>query len=165
MGYDPVWEPFFVFNNGRLICYYSDERIPNGKQKLVYSLNRGTGNGWESPVDILDYNGNGRPGMPILAQLTNGKWILVSEIPTRYKISDDLLNWEPVNTFGLEWGAGGGSPYVLALQDGRIVVGDGTLPRYLSTQSATAPVHGSNMKPARSADITAASYSCKAVNS
>lgn len=128
MGYDPVWEPFFVFNNGRLICYYSDERIPNGKQKLVYSLNRGTGNGWESPVDILDYNGNGRPGMPILAQLTNGKWILVSEIPTRYKISDDLLNWEPVNTFGLEWGAGGGSPYVLALQDGRIVVGDGTLP-------------------------------------
>lgn len=127
MGYDPVWEPFFVFNEGRLICYYSDERIPNGKQKLVYSLNNGTGNGWESPVDILDYNGNGRPGMPILAQLTNGKWILVSEIPTRYKISDDLLNWKPVNTYGLEWGAGGGSPYVLALQDGRIVVGDGTL--------------------------------------
>ena len=127
MGYDPVWEPFFVFNKGRLICYYSDERIPNGKQKLVYSLNNGTGNGWGAPVDILDYNGNGRPGMPILAQLTNGKWILVSEIPTRYKISDDLLNWEPVNTYGLEWGAGGGSPYVLALQDGRIVVGDGTL--------------------------------------
>lgn len=127
MGYDPVWEPFFVFNEGRLICYYSDERIPNGKQKLVYSLNMGTGGGWTDPVDILDYNGNGRPGMPILAQLTNGKWILVSEIPTRYKISDDLLNWEPVNTYGLEWGAGGGSPYVLALQDGRIVVGDGTL--------------------------------------
>lgn len=128
MGYDPVWEPFFVFNEGRLICYYSDERIPNGKQKLVYSLNEGTGEGWTDPVDILNYNNNGRPGMPVLAQLTNGKWILVSEIPTRYKISDNLLDWSPVNTYGLEWGTtGGGSPYTLALQDGRIVVGDGTL--------------------------------------
>ena len=47
MGYDPVWEPFFLYDDGthadnshpdkpQLICYYSDETDPAHAQKLVF---------------------------------------------------------------------------------------------------------------------------------
>ncbi len=137
MGYDPVWEPFFVYYNNELICYYSDETDANHAQKLVHKI-MSDGKTWGEPVDDVAFaNKNARPGMPIVSQLENGKWIMVYEgvgtsnpIKSFYKIADDPYNWNPTDQGtvlpGIN-GTYGGSPYVYVLEDGRVVTGTGSL--------------------------------------
>lgn len=137
MGYDPVWEPFFVYYDDTLICYYSDETEPgdNGGQILVYKTSTDGGATWSEKTVIVDTNA--RPGMPVVSQMANGQWILVYEtvgwnpIKGGYKIADNPFEWENVS----DWGdtlpginnTYGGSPYVYTLDDGRVVAGTGSL--------------------------------------
>jgi hypothetical protein len=37
-GNTPVWEPFFLYANGKLIVYYSDQRDPDRGQKVVHQV-------------------------------------------------------------------------------------------------------------------------------
>ena len=138
MGYDPVWEPFFVYHEGNLICYYSDETDPAHNQKLVYKITTDGGKTWGDAADVVSMSdSNARPGMPIVTQLENGKWMLVYEtvnmtnpIKTGIKIADDPYNWNPTDAGTMLPGINGtygGSPYVYTLQDGRVVVGTGSL--------------------------------------
>lgn len=145
MGYDPVWEPFFVYYQKDLICYYSDETQDAHNQKLVYKITRDGGKTWGESVDVVAVsNRNARPGMPVVTQLENGKWMLVYEtvnmtnpIKSAYKIADNPYDWNPQES-GYEAGQSGGilpginnvfggSPFVYTLEDGRIVAGTGSL--------------------------------------
>lgn len=137
MGYDPVWEPFFVYYEDTLICYYSDETMPedNGGQVLVYKTSKDGGVTWSDTTTIVDTNA--RPGMPVVSQMANGQWILTYEtvgwspIKAGYKIADNPFEWENVSDWGDTLpgigGTYGGSPYVYTLDDGRIVAGTGSL--------------------------------------
>ena len=138
MGYDPVWEPYFVYYEGNLICYYSDETDPAHSQKLVYKMTKDGGKTWSAPVDVVAMdNANARPGMPVVTQLQNGKWMLVYEtvgmtspIKAGIKIADDPYNWNPTDAGTTLPGINntyGGSPYVYTLKDGTIVAGTGSL--------------------------------------
>jgi len=137
MGYDPVWEPFFLYHDNQLICYYSDETDVNG-QTLVHKIMK-DGKTWsEKTNDVkFDWKLGARPGMPIVAPMENGQWIMVYEgvgtsnpINTYYKIADDPYNWNPSEQGdplpGLN-GVYGGAPYVYTLQDGRVVAGTGSI--------------------------------------
>lgn len=137
MGYDPIWEPFFVYYEDTLICYYSDETVPgdNGGQILVYKTSADGGVTWSDTTTIVDTNA--RPGMPVVSQMANGQWILTYEtvgwnpIKAGYKIADNPFDWENVSEWGDTLpginGTYGGSPYVYTLDDGRIVAGTGSL--------------------------------------
>ncbi|MEY8433525.1 bacterial Ig-like domain-containing protein [Lachnospiraceae bacterium 48-42] len=138
MGYDPVWEPFFLYHEKNLICYYSDETDPQHAQKLVYKITTDGGATWGEPVDIVSINNRGaRPGMPIVTELENGNWMMVYEtvgmtnpIKSGVKIAKDPYNWnlsEPGSTLPGIRNVYGGSPYVFTLKDGRVVAGTGSL--------------------------------------
>lgn len=127
MGYDPVWEPCLLWYKGQLVCYYSDERIEDyaNSQKLVHTVTT-DGVNWSELVDDLYLPGdNKRPGMPVVTQLENGKWMMVYEgvgisnpLTSFYKLSDDPLNWDSNDIGKALWR--GGSPYVITLADGRV---------------------------------------------
>lgn len=138
MGYDPVWEPFFLYHEKNLICYYSDETDPAHAQKLVYKITTDGGATWGEAVDIVSINNRGaRPGMPIVTELENGDWMMVYEtvgmtspIKSGVKIAKDPYNWNPSDpgpTLPAINGVFGGSPYVFTLQDKRVVAGTGSL--------------------------------------
>lgn len=138
MGYDPVWEPFFVYYNDDLICYYSDETDPAHAQKLVYKITNDGGATWGGAVEVVSISNRGaRPGMPIVTRLENGKWMMVYEtvgmtspIKSGVKIADDPYSWnpsDPGSTLPGIHNVYGGSPYVYTLKDGRVVAGTGSL--------------------------------------
>lgn len=106
---DPVWEPYLMMRNGRLVVFYSDERDalsvdpstgvvqfdPNdansadsGGQILAHTTWDGV-NAWTAPVvdvtgltEVKDGKarlGGGRPGMTNIVPTTDGKWLLTYE--------------------------------------------------------------------------------------
>jgi hypothetical protein len=106
---DPVWEPFLMMRNGRLVVFYSDERdalsahpstgvvrfdsadatsADSGGQILAHTTWDGV-NAWSAPVvDVAGLTetsngktriGGGRPGMTNIVPTTDGKWLLTYE--------------------------------------------------------------------------------------
>ncbi|PZT52855.1 ricin-type beta-trefoil lectin domain protein [Paenibacillus silvae] len=126
IGYDPIWEPFFLVHNNKLIVYYSDERDAAHAQKLVHQVST-DGVNWGSVVeDVALSDSNLRPGMPTIAKMGNGSFAMTYEmvgysgIPNYIKISPDPENWNPTE-IGTVVGYGG-SPYIAALSDGRLAL-------------------------------------------
>lgn len=96
---DPVWEPFLMLDEqGRLVCFESDERFPAHNQLLCHFVSEDGGYTWGPLVEDVSL-GELRPGMPIIAALPNGRFIMTYEIvglaghPVYYKLSDDGLDW------------------------------------------------------------------------
>jgi len=125
---DPIWEPFFLTDNGTLICYYSDSRDRSHSQKLVYQSSQDGINWGEVTETVAPDPFSQRPGMSTLARLGDGRYIMTYEIvnPTSnyvyYKISDDPYAWDPSDE-GTKIVADDGSmprgtPYVIWLDDG-----------------------------------------------
>ncbi|MGN6715596.1 RICIN domain-containing protein [Anaerocolumna jejuensis] len=126
-----VWEPFLLAVNNKLICYFSDERDSSHCQKIVHAA---TDDGmiWSSPVeDVAWPEGYARPGMPVIAQLANGNYIMTFEVmdrpasaaPCMYKINTNPeTGWNECTSYTLP---GNGNPYVIVLSDGRIAVNAG----------------------------------------
>ncbi|MCJ1697763.1 RICIN domain-containing protein [Rathayibacter caricis] len=106
---DPVWEPYLMMRNGKLIVFYSDERdalgydettgiarfdpadagsADSGGQILAHTTWDGVG-AWTAPVvDVAGLTeshdgktkiGGGRPGMTNIVPTTDGKWLLTYE--------------------------------------------------------------------------------------
>ena len=132
-----IWEPFFVYENKALYCFFSDERgmINGGGQKLVFSKTN-DGVNWGKPVDVCNYqseNNRFRPGMPVVTKLPDGRYFMIYEgvnmhggyLPTYYKITDDIEKWKPTEREDgvLPLPLDGGSPYCITLTDGTLVVG------------------------------------------
>jgi len=78
-GATPVWEPFLLLHEGKLICYYSDQRDPKFGQKLAHQTTRDLKT-WGPVVD--DATGTAyaeRPGMTTIARLRGDLWIMTYE--------------------------------------------------------------------------------------
>ncbi|EHO49781.1 DUF5776 domain-containing protein [Lentilactobacillus kisonensis] len=123
---DPIWEPFFMVNNGKLICFYSDERdntVP-GSQTIVHQTTN-DGVSWNPVVVDADFakdGGDKRPGMPIVAKMSNGKYAMTYEQngggSAAVKISDNPEVWNSKDV-GTKI-TNGGSPYIVTLNDGQL---------------------------------------------
>ncbi len=98
-GADPIWEPFVVVLNDRLVVFYSDERDPAHSQKLVHQTSA-NGTTWGPVVDdVADPDPAGRPGMPVVARMNNGQYILTYEhcgnhgCRVEYRVSANPESW------------------------------------------------------------------------
>ena len=132
-----LWEPFFVYENDTLYCFFSDERgmRNGGGQKLVFSKTT-DGISWSGIVDVCNFqreNNRFRPGMPVVTRLPDGRYFMIYEgvnmhstfLPTYYKITDNIESWRPYEREDgvLPLPLDGGSPYCITLEDGTVVVG------------------------------------------
>lgn len=105
-----VWEPEFIISrDGRLICYYSDERKTGYDQCLALEISDDGGRTWKDYRIIIGRETPGwtvgmpcewRPGMPRVIRLLNGKYLMAFENINRYpeggitiKYSEDAINW------------------------------------------------------------------------
>ncbi|MEW2403416.1 RICIN domain-containing protein [Streptomyces sp. NPDC046862] len=78
-GYTPVWEPFFLYANGKLIVYYSDQRDTAHGQKIVHQVSTDIRT-WGSVVDdVAMPKYADRPGMPVVTRLPNGNYVMTHE--------------------------------------------------------------------------------------
>lgn len=98
---DGIWEPWFVYENGYLYCFYSDDSDPVYSQTIVYKRTSDLIN-WSDKVPVvINDNPDDRPGMPVVTKMGNGKYYLCYELlcngdnkPCRYKISDSISEWD-----------------------------------------------------------------------
>lgn len=107
-----VWEPFLLqLDDGRLVCYYSDDSDEKHSQKIVYKISSDAEN-WNEAVDVVatDIFAE-RPGMPVVTRLGDGSYFMVYEvvdkdgidgIPVFFRRSADGLNWGDKKDIGTE---------------------------------------------------------------
>ena len=122
----PIWEPYLLVANNRLIVYYSDERDKdNHDQKLVHQTST-DGLRWGPVVeDVAMADRALRPGMPIVTRMADGRYLMVFEMvgqpntPNNFKISADPESWNALD--GGTTIDHGGSPMVITLPNGRLV--------------------------------------------
>lgn len=88
-----VWEPFFLTYGGKLYCFYSDEAFDDTTdQDIAYVVYDGAANTWSEKRRLI-YTKGQRPGMPVVSQLADGRFML---------------------TYEIEGGGGPGSGYILS---------------------------------------------------
>ncbi|MCT3390843.1 MAG: exo-alpha-sialidase [Lactobacillus sp.] len=130
---DPIWEPYLMVHNNKLVCYYSDERDSSGlkpKAQAIVHQTTTDGTTWSPLVMDVDPNGlkdtdgndDTRPGMPVVTPIGNGKWAMTYEqkggASVGLKISSDPESWNSTSAgTTIAWG---GAPYITTLNDGRI---------------------------------------------
>lgn len=128
-GLTPVWEPFLMLHNKKLICYYSDQREnATYGQKMVHQTTTDLKT-WGPVVNDVAYSKyTDRPGMPTVAKLPNGQFIMTYEygggpaipnsyqFPVYYKIVSDPEKFGQAQGISLKATDGtipSGSPYVV----------------------------------------------------
>jgi hypothetical protein len=128
-GYTPVWEPYFLVANNKLIAYISDQRDTAHGQKLAHFTTT-DGPTWSSEADDVTYaDYKARPGMAIVTRLGNGQYLLTYEYcnapsggcPVYYKIASDPEDFGSVTGVQLVTTDGrrpDGDPYVTWLPTG-----------------------------------------------
>jgi hypothetical protein len=119
-GLRNTWEPeFAVSADGKLVCYYSDERQPGYDQCLALEVSEDGGRswggykiivgkeipGWTSGIDPAQW----RPGMPRVLRLKNGLYFMAYE-NIAYN-PNGIITWI-ISKNGLDWSdpAVAGSP-------------------------------------------------------
>ena len=138
-----MYEPYLIFDNEYLYCLYSDERGMNyggslkGQKLVAAKINADSS--INKIFDVLnmtnveDVGGKkARPGMPVVAPLKEGGFVMTYEnmnYPgasgrTYMKFGEHIDDWENdveiKGTFIVD--AGGGSPYVCVLSDGKVII-------------------------------------------
>ncbi|OCL12766.1 glycoside hydrolase family 93 protein [Glonium stellatum] len=100
-GETPVWEPFIMMWQGKIIVYYSDQRDPAHGQKLVHQVSSDLLT-WEDPVDDVAYSTyDFRPGMTVVAKMPFKQYVMTYEFwgapeasfAVYYRISTDPTNF------------------------------------------------------------------------
>lgn len=145
-GLTPVWEPFLMLYQNKLICYYSDQREnATYGQKLVHQTTT-DGLSWGPVVnDVTHSQYDMRPGMTTISQLPNGKYLITYEFgggpgfasgyhfPVTYRLSSDPEKFESATDIPLITTDGvvpEGSPYnvwsPVGGKNGTIIVSCGT---------------------------------------
>lgn len=94
-----VWEPYLIYDNGYIYCFYSDDSDDYHSQTILYKRTSDLVT-WEDKSDVVvSDNSEDRPGMPVITKMGNGKWFLCYEFgngdgyPVYYKTSDSPDNW------------------------------------------------------------------------
>lgn len=109
---DGVWEPFLLqLDDGRLVCYYSDDSDPDHSQKIVYRVSLDA-QSWSDAVDVVATDtAEERPGMPVVTRLGDGSYFMVYEVvdkknvsgnPVCFRYSADALDWGDPTDIGEE---------------------------------------------------------------
>lgn len=78
-GATPVWEPFLLLHENKLICYYSDQRDPDYGQKLAHQTSTDLRTWGPVVNDATGTTYPERPGMTTVAQLRGDLWIMTYE--------------------------------------------------------------------------------------
>ncbi|MER7569823.1 RICIN domain-containing protein [Streptomyces sp. NPDC097941] len=153
-GNTPVWEPFFLYANGKLIVYYSDQRDPAHGQKVVHQVTTDL-HTWGPVVDdVAMPTYSQRPGMPTVAKLPNGNYVMTYEyggspsgnFAVYYKISADPEAFNSVTGIPLQATDGTiptSTPYITWLPTGGpngtlVVSAYSTSDLFLNTQNGAA---------------------------
>lgn len=112
-GNRSTWEPeFAVTEDGRLICFYSDERQSGYDQCIAYELSNDGGITWDGYTIVAgEYEegwiagvseGNWRPGMPRVLRLKDGSYIMVYE---NIHTSENGIITVRHSRDGIDWGS------------------------------------------------------------
>jgi hypothetical protein len=146
-GIPAIWEPFLMYYEGKIICYYSDQRDPLYGQKLVHQVSSDLIS-WEPPVNDVAYPVyTDRPGMTTVTHLPNGKYMMTYEcggcptvsgtayeFPVYYRINENPLDFNNSIGYPLVTDTGiqpTSSPYItwspVGGPNGTILVSCGTL--------------------------------------
>lgn len=102
-----LWEPMLaLLPDGTLSVLYADETLADGSpsynQVISQRISHDGGRTWREKSSIVAQPGGGklRPGMPVMARLKNGHYLLVFEIcgedphcPVAVKFSSDGAQW------------------------------------------------------------------------
>ncbi|MFD0713759.1 AbfB domain-containing protein [Paenibacillus sp. GCM10027626] len=115
-GTKRTWEPeFAVTSDGKLICYYSDERQPGYNQAIAQEISDDGGITWGNYSIIIGNaaDWNWRPGMPRVQKAKNGTYFMFFEMlgaapnfAVRFKTSPDGINWGSPTDLGTVVGTG-----------------------------------------------------------
>ena len=121
----PIWEPYLIVANNKLIVYYSDERDKTAHDQKIVHQTSANGLSWGPVVeDVAMADRALRPGMPVVTRMANGQYIMVFEMvgqsgtPNNFKISSNPESWNAPNggtTIDV-----GGSPFIITLPNGRL---------------------------------------------
>lgn len=120
-----VWEPFLMYDGGRVYCFYSDDSDLNHSQKVACKWSDDLVNWvgatgkqdctvkpdantvYDDPIDVIAFsNYKYRPGMPSVAKMNNGKYIIAFELvgksgsPVYCKVLDTLDDFGDVSDLG-----------------------------------------------------------------
>jgi len=137
-----TWEPEFIISaDGRLVCYYSDERQAGYDQCIVLETSEDGGVTWSGETIIIGKYIEGwepgvsppewRPGMPRVIRLIDGRYMLVHENIhfepagiNSFRISEDGINWGNPEDAGMFITANGKHcrqcPLITLVEDGSI---------------------------------------------
>ena len=105
-----VWEPYSIYDNGYLYCFYSDQTNPKYDQALVFRRTK-DGINWEDMKYVCAFDGEREgPGMIIITKMGNGEFFAVYEYYGKagshakgqiyYKKTRDLNNWGDPSDLG-----------------------------------------------------------------
>ncbi len=103
-GNTPVWEPFLLLHDDRLICYYSDQRDPKYGQKLAHQTTTDLRTWGPVVDDAVGTDYSQRPGMTTVAQVHHSLWIMTHEAggnssdnfyAVHYKLATDPESFGP----------------------------------------------------------------------
>lgn len=105
-----TWEPeLAVSSDGKLICYFSDERQSGYSQTISHKVSTDGGVNWGTyKIDVGVQDGNRRPGMPRVVKLKNSNYFMIYEVMNapdhdggiRYRTSADGINWGDATNLG-----------------------------------------------------------------
>lgn len=126
-----LWEPFlYVLPNGCVAGFYSSEKHaddnPSYNQVVSERVSCDGGTTWGPEIFAAAQPGAARPGMPVMARMANGQYILVFELcgtdncNAHYKTSSDGVTWS--NDLGTKVPDQYNGPYVTVLPGGRVVL-------------------------------------------
>ncbi len=126
-GTKGVWEPYYYSTaNGRTVAMWADETYTNFSQVIVQRISTDNGQTWGTKTIVVSDGRNGRPGMPGVVAMTNGKYFMVYEVcGTR-----GCAVYGKTSGDGVKWPSGIGAnipghvcgPFVMSLADGRLAV-------------------------------------------
>jgi len=105
-----VWEPHLVVtDDGTLLCFFADETDnQNHSQKISFRMSKDGINWSESKEAVALSERHLRPGMPFVARIHDGSYVLAYEIvgeegvPNYVSFSPDGINWGNVRKKG-QW--------------------------------------------------------------
>ena len=123
-----LWEPFlFLLPDGRLSVLYADETVAGHSQVISQRVSPDGGVTWGAKTSaVQSTDPSARPGMPGIARMRDGRYILVYEAcpathcPIHQKFSANGTTWD--STMGTAIPGHGCGPFVTSLGDGRLLV-------------------------------------------
>ena len=124
-----LWEPFLhVLSGGRVAALYSSEKHDGYSQVISQKVSSDGGATWGAEVWAAAEPGGGslRPGMPVIARMSDSRYLLVYEVvglgnaDVHRKISTDGVTWE--EGLGRRIPGQHCGPFILSVTDGRLFV-------------------------------------------